>query len=62
MSLCVSGPQDSFRSFPQRRTDYYYYATAGGARIWVSRHDCLLAGVTIDSCLLLSLLCSGRST
>ena len=37
-------------SFPQQHTDYYYYATAGGAKIWVSRHDCIFAGATTDSC------------
>lgn len=37
MSLCVSGPYDpSHKFFSYPTTDYYYYATAGGAKIWVS--------------------------
>ena len=37
MSLCVSGPDDPRpQAFSHPITDYYYYATAGGAKIWVS--------------------------
>lgn len=37
MSLCVGGLHDltlELTLYPT--TDYYYYATAGGAKIWVS--------------------------
>lgn len=36
--------------------DYYYYATAGGAKIWVRLHR------SHSSCYCLTLWCSGRST